>query len=72
MENNFKNGDIVKINWMTQVNICILDKIAEKYGKTHVYIYTEIDLKDEDTLQLSANRSSGGLPAKSAATVFLC
>lgn len=48
MENNFKNGDIVKINWMTQVNICILDKIAEKYGKTHVYIYTEIDLKDED------------------------
>ena len=48
MENNFKNGDIVKIKWMTQVNICILDKISEKYGKKHVYIYTEIDLKDED------------------------
>lgn len=48
MENNFKNGDIVKINWLSQVSICIVDKIVNKYGETRVYIYTEMSLKDEE------------------------
>lgn len=48
MENNFRNGDIVKIDWMSQVSICIVDKIAEKYGETRVYVYTEMSLEDEE------------------------
>ena len=44
MENNFKNGDIVKINWMSRERICILDKIVEKNGVIRVYIYTELSL----------------------------
>ena len=48
MENNFKNGDIVKINWLSQVSICIVDEIADKYGETRVYIYTEMALKDKE------------------------
>lgn len=48
MENNFKNGDIVKINWLSQVSICIVDKIIEKNGEIRVYIYTELSLLSEE------------------------
>ena len=48
MENNFKNGDIVKINWMSREMICIIDKIVEKNGATLVYLYTELSLQDEE------------------------
>ena len=48
MENNFKNGDIVKINWMSRERICILDKIIEKNGEIRVYIYTELSLLFEE------------------------
>lgn len=49
MENNFKNGDIVKIRWICRDSICIIDKIVEKYGETRVYIYGEMTLPDEET-----------------------
>ncbi len=48
MEYNFKNGDIVKINWMSREKICILDKIVEKNGVIRVYIYTELSLLFEE------------------------
>lgn len=48
MENNFKNGDIVKINWWDRDRICIFDKIVEINGETRVYIYTEMTLEDEE------------------------
>lgn len=48
MDNNFKNGDIVKINWLDRDRICVFDKIIEKNGETRVYIYTEMTLKDEE------------------------
>lgn len=48
MENNFKNGDIVKIKWLDRDRICVFDKIIEKNGETRVYIYTEMTLKDEE------------------------
>lgn len=48
MENNFKNGDIVKIKWKCGEWICIFDKIAERYGRHYVYVYTEIDLLDDE------------------------
>lgn len=48
MENNFKNGDIVKVKWMSREWICIFDKISETYGRTRVYLYTEMALDDEE------------------------
>lgn len=48
MENNFKNGDIVKIKWLDRDRICVFDKIIEKNGETRVYIYTEMTLEDEE------------------------
>lgn len=51
MENNFKNGDIVKIKFrMSQPSICVFDKIAETYGRARVYLYAEMALDDEEML----------------------